>query len=351
ITARGTWECVKRHFREQGKDIQTEPFTVVGVGDMSGDVFGNGMLLSKHIRLIAAFDHRHVFIDPTPDTGKSFEERARLFEQSGSSWDDYDRSCLSPGGMIVPRGTKEVELTSEARRALGVAEQTGTLDGEALLRTVLRAPVELLWNGGVGTYVKAPHESNGDAGDPANDAVRLDSNELRCRVVGEGGNLGLTQEARIAFALSGGRINTDALDNSGGVDLSDREVNLKILLRGAVRSGSMSEEERNRLLADLTDSVASLVLADNESQSLSVSLDELRTKDALDDFRDVMSSLERSGGLDRAAEHLPTWEELCNRVEEQGQSLTRPELSVLLAYAKMDLMSQLLRSELPDDPA
>ena len=351
ITARGAWECVKRHFREQGKDIQAEPFTVVGVGDMSGDVFGNGMLLSKHIRLIAAFDHRHIFIDPTPDAEKSFRERERLFEQVSSSWDDYDRSCLSPGGMIVPRGAKEVELTPQARKALGVSEEIGALDGEALLRVVLRAPVELLWNGGVGTYVKAPHESNADAGDPSNDAVRLNSDELRCRVVGEGGNLGFTQEARIAFALGHGRINTDALDNSGGVDLSDREVNLKILLRSAVRSGVMSEEERNRLLEDLTDSVAALVLADNASQSLAVSLDELRTKDALDDFRDVMSSLERSGGLDRAAEHLPTWEVLCDRVEEQGRSLTRPELSVLLAYAKMDLMSQLLRSGLPDDPA
>ena len=293
---------------------------------MSGDVFGNGMLLSKHIRLIAAFDHRHIFIDPTPDAEKSFRERERLFEQVSSSWDDYDRSCLSPGGMIVPRGAKEVELTPQARKALGVSEEIGALDGEALLRVVLRAPVELLWNGGVGTYVKAPHESNADAGDPSNDAVRLNSDELRCRVVGEGGNLGFTQEARIAFALGHGRINTDALDNSGGVDLSDREVNLKILLRSAVRSGVMSEEERNRLLEDLTDSVAALVLADNASQSLAVSLDELRTKDALDDFRDVMSSLERSGGLDRAAEHLPTWEVLCDRVEEQGRSLTRPEL-------------------------
>ena len=350
ITARGVWECVKRHFREQGKDIQAEPFTVVGVGDMSGDVFGNGMLLSKHIRLIAAFDHRHVFIDPTPDTGTSFRERERLFKKGSSSWDDYDRSCLSPGGMIISRETKEVDLTSQAREALGIPEDIGALDGEALLRAVLSAPVELFWNGGIGTYVKAPHESNAEVGDPSNDAVRLNSDELRCRVVGEGGNLGFTQEARIDFALTHGRINTDALDNSGGVDLSDREVNLKILLGNAIRSGNMSEEERNRLLENLTDPISSLVLADSESQSLAVSLDELRARDALDDFRESMSSLERSGVLNRAAEHLPTWEVLRDRLEERGRSLTRPELSVLLAHGKMDLMSQLLRSRLPDDP-
>ena len=351
ITARGVWECVKRHFREQGKDIQSEPFTVVGIGDMSGDVFGNGMLLSRHIKLIAAFDHRHVFIDPDPDPEIAFCERERVFRLGPSSWEDYDRSRMSEGAMIVPRGAKEVDLTPEAKAVLGVPDDSGTLDGESLIKAVLRAPAELLWNGGIGTYVKAPEESNADAGDPSNDAVRVNSDELRFRVVGEGGNLGFTQRARIDFALHRGRINTDALDNSGGVDLSDREVNLKILFGHSVRSGAMDEARRNRLLEELTDSVATLVLADNESQSLAISLDELRTKDALDDFRDVMSSLEKTGGLDRSAENLPTWEVLLARLDERGQSLTRPELSVLMAYAKLDLMGRLLNSDLPDDLA
>ena len=351
ITARGAWECVKRHFREQGKDIQSEPFTVVGIGDMSGDVFGNGMLLSRHIKLIAAFDHRHVFIDPAPDPEIAFRERERVFRLGPSSWEDYDRSCMSEGAMIVPRGAKEVDLTPEAKKVLGVPDDAGTLDGESLIQAVLRAPAELLWNGGIGTYVKVPEESNADAGDPPNDAVRVNSDELRCRVVGEGGNLGFTQRARIDFALRQGRINTDALDNSGGVDLSDREVNLKILLGHSVGSGTMDEERRNRVLEELTDPVATLVLADNEAQSLAISLDELRAKDALDDFRDVMSSLEKTGALDRAAENLPTWEVLWARLEELGQSLARPELCVLLAYVKLDLMGRLLKTDLPDDPA
>jgi glutamate dehydrogenase len=351
ITARGAWECVKRHFREQKKDIQSEPFTVVGIGDMSGDVFGNGMLLSRHIKLIAAFDHRHVFIDPAPDPETAFRERERLFRLGSSSWEDYDRKCMSKGGTIVSRGAKEVDLSPEAKTVLGVPADSGPLDGESLIRTVLGAPAELLWNGGVGTYVKAPDESDSDAGDPPNDAVRINSDELRCRVVGEGGNLGLTQRARIDFALRGGRLNTDALDNSGGVDLSDHEVNLKILFGHSIRSGAMDEECRNRVLEELTDSVATLVLANNEGQSLAVSLDVLRAKDGLDDFRDVMSSLEKTGGLDRAAENLPTWEVLYARLEERGQSLVRPELSVLLAYVKLDLMGRLLRSDLPDDPA
>ena len=351
ITARGAWECVKRHFHEQDKDIQAEPFTVVGIGDMSGDVFGNGMLLSKQIKLIAAFDHRHVFIDPAPDPAIAFRERERIFHLGPSSWEDYDRSKMSEGGMIVSRGAKEVDLTPEAKAVLAVPDDAGPMDGESLIRVVLRAPAELLWNGGIGTYVKAPEESDADAGDPPNDAVRVNSDELRCGVVGEGGNLGFTQRARIDFALNGGRINTDALDNSGGVDLSDREVNLKILLGHPVRSGAMDEERRNLLLEELTDSVATLVLADNESQSLAVSLDEIRAKDGLDDFRDVMSALEKTGALDRAAENLPTWEVLLDRVEERGQSLVRPELSVLLAYAKLDLMGRLLAGDLPDDPA
>jgi len=351
ITARGGWESVKRHFLEMGKDIQTEDFTVVGIGDMSGDVFGNGMLLSRHIKLIAAFDHRHVFIDPDPDPEISFLERGRLFNISRSSWGDYDTSKLSEGGMVVPRGSKAIELTPQARKALGVTAEAETIDGESLIRTVMRAEVELLWNGGIGTYVKAPHQTDSDAGDPPNDAVRVNSSQLRCKVVGEGGNLGFTQEARISFALTGGRINTDALDNSGGVDLSDREVNLKIFLSPAVQAGRLSQDERNSLLEELTDSVADLVLKDNESQSLAISLDLRRATKGVDDFRDLMSALEKSGSLDRGAENLPTWEVLQGRMGTLGASLSRPELCVLLSYAKLDLKGHLRASGLPDDPA
>jgi glutamate dehydrogenase len=350
ITARGAWECVRRHFREKGKDIQQEPFTVVGIGDLSGDVFGNGMLLSEQIRLVAAFDHRHVFIDPDPDPGTSFEERKRIFELRRSSWDDYDRSLLSKGGMIVPRGAKEVELGPEARRALGMSEEDGgVMDGESLIRSVLKAPVELLWNGGIGTYVKADSESHGDAGDPANDAVRVNASELRCDVVVEGGNLGFTQRARIAYALGGGRINTDALDNSAGVDMSDHEVNLKILLAPVVAAGKMTPEERNRLLEEITEPVAQLVLENNRAQSLAISLDERRARDGIDDFRDLMFALEKAGELDRASESLPSLDVLVER-RERGQSLCRPELCLLLAYAKLSLKAQLLRSGLADDP-
>lgn len=350
ITARGAWECVKRHFREIGKDIQREPFTVVGIGDMSGDVFGNGMLLSKQIRLVAAFDHRHIFIDPDPDPAVGYEERARLAGLGRSSWADYDESLLSAGGMIIPRGAKEVELTPQARAALGVAEDVGTMDGEAVIRAVLQAPVELLWNGGIGTYVKASTESHTDAGDPSNDGVRVDGAQLRCAVVGEGGNLGFTQAARVEYAMAGGRINTDALDNSGGVALSDREVNLKILLGPAVRSGSLGGEERNELLEELTENVAQRVLRYNWSQSLAISLDRLRQDEQPDEFRDLMTALERSGVLDRASEGLPTLETLVERAEG-GQGLTRPELCTLLAYTKMAVKGAVAGSTLPDAPS
>ncbi|MFW6206972.1 MAG: NAD-glutamate dehydrogenase domain-containing protein, partial [Gemmatimonadota bacterium] len=349
ITARGAWECVKRHFEEMGKDIQSEPFTVVGIGDMSGDVFGNGMLLSRQIRLVAAFDHRDVFIDPDPDPETSFEERKRLFEMGRSSWQDYDQALLSEGGMIISRGAKEVELTPQAREALGITEEDQEpKDGEALVRLVLQAPVELLWNGGIGTYVKATHETHADAGDASNDSVRIDASQLRSKVVGEGGNLGLTQPARIEYALAGGRINTDAIDNSGGVDLSDREVNLKILLNGALEEGSLTRERRNELLRELAEPVSTLVLADNQSQSLAISLDERRAAEGIDELRDLMSGLERMGLLDRVSEHLPTWEVLVER-QDRGQGFTRPELAILLAYAKLHLTREVLRSDLPDD--
>ena len=350
ITARGGWECVKRHFRERGKDIQSEPFTVVGIGDMSGDVFGNGMLLSEQIKLVAAFDHRHVFIDPDPDPAPAFAERKRIFELARSSWADYDLSLLSEGGMIVPRGAKEVSLSPQACRALGLPDDaTARMDGETLIRAVLNAPVELLWNGGIGTYVKADVEIHADAGDPSNDAVRVNSSDLRCAVVGEGGNLGLTQKARIEYALRGGCINTDAIDNSGGVDMSDHEVNLKILLAPSVADSSMTSAERNVLLEELTEAVAELVLTNNRTQSLAISLDALRAINAGDDLRDLMFALEKSGELDRRSECLPTLDVLQER-RDRGQTLVRPELCILLAYAKMSLMSNLLRSGLPDDP-
>jgi len=353
ITARGGWECVRRHFHEMGMDIQAQPFSVVGIGDMSGDVFGNGMLLSDQIRLIAAFDHRHVFIDPDPEPMLSFVERRRLFALGSSSWADYRKDALSPGAMIVPRGAKEVRLTTEARRALGIADDgddLAALDGEALIRRVLMAPADLLWNGGIGTYVKASSETHADAGDPINNAVRVDASELRCRVVGEGGNLGFTQRARVEYALRGGRINTDALDNSGGVDMSDHEVNLKILLTPAVASGAMTEAARNRVLADLTGAVAELVLHDNRSQSLAVSLDLERARESANEFRDLMFALEKAGDLDRAAEGLPSRDVLAERSKAGQPILVRPELCVLLAHAKLGLKTALLKSTLPDDP-
>ncbi len=348
ITAAGAWECVKRHFLEREKDIQAEPFTVVGIGDMSGDVFGNGMLLSRQIRLLAAFDHRDIFIDPDPDPETSYEERERLFALGASTWQDYDRSVLSPGGMIVSRTSKELTLTPDAREVLGVPEDVEYLDGESLVRWVLCAPAELLWNGGIGTYVKASDETHADVGDAQGDAVRVNASDLRVQVVGEGGNLGFTQRARIEFALNGGRMNTDAIDNSGGVDLSDREVNLKILLASSVQEGAFDMEERNRLLEELCEPVSRQVLRDNQSQSLAVSLDELRSEEAVDDYRDLMTGLEREGFLDRASERLPSWEALLER-QDQGQSFTRPELSVLLSYAKLHLKWHLVRSEVPDD--
>lgn len=350
ITARGAWECVRRHFREMDKDIQKEPFTVVGIGDMSGDVFGNGMLLSEQIRLIGAFDHRHVFIDPDPDPATSFAERQRMFELPRSSWDDYDRSTLSAGAMIVPRASKEVELTPEAKEALGIDPSVERLDGEALIRAVLSAPVELLWNGGIGTYVKDREETNADAGNTANDPVRVNADDLRCKVVGEGGNLGFTQRARIAYALNGGRINTDALDNSAGVDMSDHEVNLKILLNPIVASGAMDLDTRNALLGAMTDEVSALVLRNNSGQSLAVSLDEARSREELGDFTALISAFERDKLLERGEEGIPTSDAIQDRARD-GVGLTRPTLCVLLAYTKLQAKAHLLESSLPDDPA
>ena len=350
ITARGAWECVKRHFWELGKDIQREPFTVAGIGDMSGDVFGNGMLLSRQIRLVAAFDHRHIFLDPDPDPETSYIERERLFHLPRSTWDDYDRSKLSAGGMIVSRGSKEVSLGPEVRRALGAEDLPEKLDGEALVRAVLRAPVELLWNGGIGTYVKDPEETHGEVGDAGNDPVRVDADQLRCKVIGEGGNLGLTQSARIRFGLAGGRLNTDAIDNSAGVDMSDHEVNLKILLNGVIAAGEITLDERNRLLAEMTGAVKDRVLRNSRNQSLAISLDERRSREALQDFAALITAFERQRLLERGSEGLPSSETLRERAES-GLGLTRPVLSVLLAHAKLHAKASILGSGLPDEAA
>ncbi len=347
ITARGVWECVKRHFRELGVDVESEPITVVGIGDMSGDVFGNGMLLSRRIRLIAAFDHRHIFVDPDPDPEASWKERKRLFELPSSTWADYDPAVLSEGGEVYERSAKRIELSPQARERFGVEETE--LNADNLIRAILRAPADLLWNGGIGTYVKAGAETHGAVGDPGNDSVRVDADELRVRVVGEGGNLGLTQLARIEYALGGGRCNTDALDNSAGVDMSDHEVNLKILLNGMIAAGRMKREDRNRLLREVTDEVVEDVLANNYGQSLAVSLDERRVREAPGEFRDALVLFEREAQLDRQLEFLPTAEELLER-QEDGRSLARPELAVIMAYAKMHLKRWIHSSDLPDDP-
>ncbi len=347
ITARGAWESVKRHFRELGKDCQTEPFTAIGIGDMSGDVFGNGMLRSPQTRLIAAFDHRHVFIDPDPDPAISFAERERLFALPRSSWDDYDRSKIGAGGGVYPRTAKSIALSAEARRALDTESEA--LTPHDLIRTILLAPVELFWNGGIGTYVKSVKERHADASDRTNDPVRVDAEDLRCLIVGEGGNLGLTQRGRIAFARKGGRINTDSIDNSAGVDCSDHEVNIKILLGAAVDAGDMTGKQRNQLLALMTDEVGHLVLRNNILQAQAISLAEARPQEMLDSQAAFIRRLEAAGRLNRALEVLPDEEELAQR-RQAGQGLFRPEISVLISYAKMTLKDVLIGSGLPDEP-
>src|SRR5262245_34383234 len=347
ITARGAWESVKRHFREAGHDVQSEDFTVVGIGDMAGDVFGNGMLLSHHIRLVGAFNHGHVFVDPSPDAERSFKERQRLFELPGSSWDDYDREAISAGGGVYERTAKSVQLGPEAREALGVEDES--LTPNELIQALLRAPVDLLWNGGIGTYVKASTETHADAGDKANDAVRVDASELRAKVLGEGGNLGVTQRGRIEYALAGGRINTDAIDNSGGVDCSDREVNIKILLDAVVEAGDLTKKQRNELLVEMTDAVAALVLQDNYEQTETISLAEANASSMLDVHQRFLRFLETRRNLDRELEALPDDEEIGERKREHG-GLTRPEISALLAYSKIDLSEALLESDVPEDP-
>jgi glutamate dehydrogenase len=337
---------VKRHFREIGIDTQTQDFTAIGIGDMAGDVFGNGMLCSRHIRLVAAFNHQHVLVDPDPDPEASFKERERLFNLPRSSWADYDTKLLSAGGGIWPRTAKSIKLSPEARRALAVDAEA--LTPNDLIGALLRAPVDLLWNGGIGTYVKASTESHADAGDRANDAVRVDGADLRCRVVGEGGNLGFTQLGRVEYALGGGRINTDFIDNSGGVDCSDHEVNIKILLNQVVADGDLTRKQRDNLLAEMTEEVAGAVLQDNYRQVLAISVTEAQAPQLLDEHSRLIRSLERAGRLDRRLEFLPSDEQLAER-RATGRGLTRPELAVLLAYSKIVLQDQLVASDVPED--
>ncbi|NUK04766.1 NAD-glutamate dehydrogenase [Streptomyces lunaelactis] len=349
ITARGAWESVKRHFRELGLDTQTEDFTVVGVGDMSGDVFGNGMLLSEHIRLVAAFDHRHIFIDPNPDAATSYAERRRLFELPRSSWADYDKELLSQGGGIHLRTAKSIPVNAQLREALGIEPGIVKMTPAELMQTILKAPVDLLWNGGIGTYVKASTESNADVGDKANDAIRVNGQDLRVKVVGEGGNLGLTQLGRIEFDRNGGHINTDAIDNSAGVDTSDHEVNIKILLNGLVTDGDMTVKQRNKLLAEMTDEVGKLVLRNNYAQNVALSNAVTQSPSLLHAHQRFMRRLGRDGNLDRALEFLPNDRQI-RELLNAGKGLSQPELSVLLAYTKITLADELIGTALPDDP-
>jgi glutamate dehydrogenase len=346
ITARGAWEAVKRHFREMGKDIQTQPFTVVGVGDMSGDVFGNGMLLSKAIQLVAAFDHRDIFIDPNPDPASSWVERERMFKLPRSSWHDYDKSKISRGGGVFPRSAKSIELSPEIKAALDI--QDDVLDPAGLMKAILKAPAELLYFGGIGTYVKGPEETDLQVGDKANDAIRVDGSDVRASVIGEGANLGMTQAGRIAFARSGGRINTDAIDNSAGVDSSDQEVNIKILTGAAIASGALKVEDRNALLASMTDEVRDHVLAHNYDQTLALSLQGAEGSGAIDAQQRFMQWLEAKGKLDRKIEGLPDDLKL-TEMKAGGQALTRPELAVLTAYSKLELFDDIVASTAPDD--
>ncbi len=346
ITARGAWEAVKRHFRERGKDIQKTPFTVAGVGDMAGDVFGNAMLLSEKIRLLAAFNHTHIFIDPDPDPAVSFAERRRLFRLPGSKWSDYTRKALSKGGGVYARDAKSIRLFREARALFGLSADD--IAPNALIRAILKMKVELLWFGGIGTFVKAADESHADAGDRANDPVRVDAGELQAPVIGEGANLGVTQRARIAFARKGGRVNTDAIDNSAGVDTSDYEVNIKILLDAVMQEGKLSLPDRNKLLANMTGDVARHVLRDNYMQTLALTVAQSRAAELLPLHARLITQLERAGQLNRAVEGLPDDEEIQERLRVGG-GLSRPEMAVLMGYAKISLYNELIDSPLPDD--
>ncbi|MBS0461075.1 MAG: NAD-glutamate dehydrogenase [Proteobacteria bacterium] len=348
ITAKGAWESVKHHFRAVGRDCQSEDFTCVGIGDMSGDVFGNGMLLSRHIRLLAAFDHRHIFLDPAPDAATSFVERERLFKLPRSSWADYDAKLISAGGGVHARSAKSIAITPQVRAALDISDGVESMTPAELMAAILKSPVDLLWNGGIGTYVKSSAETHADVGDRANNALRVNGNELRCKIVGEGGNLGCTQRGRIEAARNGVRLNTDFIDNSAGVDTSDHEVNIKILLNDAVRRGELTEPKRNALLAKMTDEVGQLVLMDNYRQNQTLSLMETMSVSRLGSKQHFIRTLEKQGLLDRQIEYLPSDAEIADR-KTLGQGLTRPELAILLSYAKIVVFQQLLASDVPED--
>ena len=347
ITAKGAWESVKRHFREMGTDIQHEDFTVVGVGDMSGDVFGNGMMLSRHIKLLGAFNHMHIFVDPDPDPARSHKERVRLFNLGRSSWTDYDVKAISKGGGIFERSAKSIKLSPEVRACFGLTKDQ--VSPNELIQAMLTAPVDLLWFGGIGTYIKAATESNSDVGDRANDAIRINGSDVMAKVIGEGANLGCTQKGRVEYAVKGGRLNTDSIDNSAGVDCSDHEVNIKILLGAVTAKGGLTEAQRNKLLARMTPEVSELVLRHNYNQTQAISSIQAKGVHALDNQIRLMRLLEKRGLLERAVEFLPDDETLSERAA-QHKGLTRPELSVLIAYAKNWLYDELLKSDLPDDP-
>ncbi|MDQ0103028.1 NAD-specific glutamate dehydrogenase [Paenarthrobacter nicotinovorans] len=349
ITARGVWESVKHHFHELGVDCQAEGFTVAGIGDMSGDVFGNGMLQSRHIRLVAAFDHRHIFLDPTPDAKASFDERRRLFALPRSSWQDYDPALISAGGGVHSRLSKSINLTEQVRNCLGLDPETSSLPPHALLQAILRAPVDLLYNGGIGTYIKASSESNAEVGDKANDPIRVNGNAIHAKIIAEGGNLGITQLGRIEAALNGVLLNTDAIDNSAGVDCSDHEVNIKIFVDRMIAAGRMPAAERASFLHSLTDEVARLVLANNVNQNVLLFNDRHLVTEWSPGFERTMDWLENATDMDRDLEGLPSTAQLQERLQS-GQGLTAPELSVLAAYAKISLATELTNSDLAEDP-
>jgi glutamate dehydrogenase len=358
ITARGAWECIKHHFHNLGIDVTKDPFTVAGIGDMGGDVFGNGMLRSRAIKLVAAFNHVHIFVDPSPDPEKSFDERERLFRLPRSSWRDYDPSLVSEGGGVFDRSAKRIPLTPQMREVLGIEHEHDSISGEEMIRSILRAPVDLLYNGGIGTYVKATSEEHIDAGDRANDRVRVDAVDVRARVVGEGGNLGFTQKARLEYWAKGGIINTDAVDNSGGVDMSDHEVNIKILMDMLVKRGVLdSRDERNRIFMEMTEDVATLVLADNAAQALALTLDGRRSAERREDFLDLLGELMRKKIMSRRDDDIPPWSDLREpaalKADGEGPSseergLPRPLLALMLGYVKIWAYSRVLETDFPD---
>jgi glutamate dehydrogenase len=348
ITARGAWVAVQRHFHEIGVDIQTEDFSVVGIGDMGGDVFGNGMLLSEHIQLVAAFNHLHIFVDPSPDARATFVERQRLFDTPRTTWEDFNEDLMSEGSAVYSRNAKSLTLTPEIKNRFAI--DADELTPTELINHILKAPVDLIWNGGIGTYIKSSSENNSEVGDRANDGLRVDGRELQCKVVGEGGNLGMTQRGRVEFCLRGGLCNTDFIDNAAGVDCSDHEVNIKILLNKQVAAGKIDVEERNILLESMTEDVASLVLDNNLRQTKSISLAMARSQQHHSEYQRYLSWLEQEDQLDRDLEFLPSDEQLTDRINRHQPSWTRPELSVLICYSKVLLKEALAGSDLLSDP-